>query len=327
MGKKKKILIIVPVAVVLLSVVVVFARYIYTVSTGDKLVTAETFYFTTDITGDSYMVKKDSSPGVYEFQDIQEGTFDLYGGVGHEITFNVRNYDDELRITEKKIAYSVSITENNNVSLEKIDETGTTMVASSNEETLTGKTAQSDEYKLKINSGYADGAKVVVDIKSTKPFSKEIQLTFNLHTTSTWLDYEVRDSSGSPYAELIMKTYSFDESSSEIIQPTIMWNTDDLYIDNTNKLTYTYSNGSFTQNEGMTSGNMQISLNVLNLKGSESLYFFKSDASKDYSYVNENVITENYVIDLTPLPKSQTQSSGTETGKSTENTTVEEGGN
>jgi hypothetical protein len=78
------------------------------------------------------------------------------------------------------------------------------------------------------------------------------------------------------------------------VQPYLQWS-QDLSIDNTNTLTYTYSDSSqdllFNQVEGMTNRSMKIS-RELNPGESVSIYFFKSDTSKNYS-LSRRVVSQS----------------------------------
>jgi hypothetical protein len=107
-------------------------------------------------------------------------------------------------------------------------------------------------------------------VKSSAPYEKTLQLTFNVYPAGSGVTYEVVDSANSLYAELIIRNDTAQE-----VQPTLEW-PDTLSIDNTNELTFSYEGGAFTQQPGIDERNMQLS-RALKLKESVSIYFFKSD--------------------------------------------------
>ena len=137
-------------------------------------------------------------------------------------------------------------------------------------------------------------------ITSTAPYEKTLTLHFVLYAKEAALRYEVKDSVGSPYAELVIMTNVETESGTEQnVKPYIRW-PETLSIDNTNKLTFKYDNGTFTQQDGMTERNMQIS-EAFATGRSESIYFFKSNPSENYTKSETIVQPQNgqYTIDLT----------------------------
>lgn len=258
----------------------------------------------------------------YVYEDVQEGTWNLYGGGAHEITFELRNYYDDLRITQGQISYTVSveaktpadesgssssITGLATVSDHPTDPAGTTgseisgALGSAGSE---GKAVQ--EITLSIADEqtvpYDDGTEVIVTIQSTSPYKKIMKLHFLLYQVDTYLSYEIQDSVGSPYAELILMANSVGTESTGSVQPYLTW-PKDLSIDNTNGLTYTYESG-FVQQGGMTDRkNMQIS-RALRQKKVSLFIFSMADVSKNYSkqrtIVNKND-ENNYVISIGQL--------------------------
>lgn len=136
---------------------------------------------------------------------------------------------------------------------------------------------------------YADGTTVKVMIKSISPYEKTIELNFVLHFTETELNYEIKDSVGSPYAELIIKNSIPEEAAGgSKVQPWLIW-PKELIINRTNALTYTYSssNSSFTQQtiestDQRSHYKMQIS-KPLEVSESRSIYFFKKNTAQDYT--------------------------------------------
>ena len=315
----KKRIIQVLAVMLLLSAAVVMAKYIHTFQTGNGVMTSDKFYFTVDLIGDSTMVDSGGeNPGNgYKYENVQEETWNLYGGGAHEITFELRNYYDDLRITKGEIRYTVSVEaktptdESGNSS--RVEELATVVKTSGDTAdkeingTLNGgpdgKAVQAITLSIQsaLENSYKDGTEVTVTIQSTAPYEKTMKLHFLLYRIDTYLCYEIRDSIGSPYAELVMMADSVSEAGGGGMQPYLTW-APDLSIDNTNGLTYKYNetepNGLFTQQPRISERNMQLS-RALRAKESESLYFFKSDVKKNYTkqrtIVNMNGDNE-YVI-------------------------------
>jgi hypothetical protein len=312
-------------ALVILTMLVIVvagagARYLRSEKSNPGQVTAQEFYFTTDLLGDSYMVDENGTPGegnTYSFPAVQSGTYYLYGGGAHEITIKVQNFNDTERITKESIPYTAEVTVK---TPEKTQENGETVSPSYEAANVTlkkdtdpfteGTLEQKENERKQVTDTlvlnipdnqtkpYADGTVVTVTLESKAPYVKKIQLNFVLYSVDTALRYEVKDSVGSPYAELVIMTNAVSDKSgtqpNQEVQPYLQWS-QDLSIDNTNTLTYTYSDSSqdllFNQVEGMTNRSMKIS-RELNPGESVSIYFFKSDTSKNYS-LSRRVVSQS----------------------------------
>ena len=282
----------------------ILARYIKQSQTGNSQITSENFYFTTNLLGDTKMVSEDGqTKDQYAFgAKSTEGTWYLYGASEHNVTVNVQNYFDKLRVTPKDIQYTGTISVKNKNG-ETISASGTFPKLKKGNDAFTSGTLKtgtegtSDELTLAIPKNsewdYEDGTVVTLTLKSTSPYKKTLTMKFVLYATDTNLKYRVEDSAGSPYAELIMMT-NVDGSSG--VQPYLTWD-DGLKIDNTNPLTFSYASGTFTQQQGMTDRNMQVS-EKLKTGRSESIYFFKKDTSKNYSQSERivNPVNDTYTI-------------------------------
>lgn len=282
----------------------ILARYIHQSETGNSQITSENFYFTSNLLGDTKMVSEDGqSKDQYAFgAKSTEGTWYLYGAGEHDVTVQVQNYFDKLRVTQKDIAYTgtISVKDKNG---KTISTSGTSPELKKGSDAFTGGTLKTgsegtaDELTLAIPKhsewDYADGTTVTLTLKSTVPYKKTLTMKFVLYATDTNLKYRVEDSAGSPYAELILMT-NVDGSSG--VKPYLTWS-DELEIDNTNPLTFSYAGGAFTQQSGMTDRNMQIS-ETLKTGRSESVYFFKKDTSKNYSKKETivNPVNDKYTI-------------------------------
>ena len=279
----------------------IWARYIHQTITENSQITAENFYFTANLLGDTKMTAVDgTSQESYAFGDAStEGTWSLYGSSEHQIQIQVQNYYDELRVTPREIAYTGSVTVTDAggnaitigdaSSFPELKINNNTFVSS---RLSTNGGANSDTLTLDIPSSvswnYADGTVVTAKIESTSPYRKTLTMRFILYAADTTLKYQVIDSVGSPYAELILMT-----NVANTIQPVLQWSKD-LNIDNTNPLTFTYDSdkGTFAQQSGMTERNMKIS-EALQTGRSESIYFFKNDTTKNYSQRETVVFPQN----------------------------------
>lgn len=285
------------------------AKYIRTFDSRINQADATEFYFSTDLTGDPTMVSETGESG-YNFEDVQNGTWTLYGGGEHEIEINVRNYYDELRVMDQDITYKTEVTSvpadgGNTYDVSKV-EFKTAETPSESEYTLGKDTQKDHKWTLKIpsynSSAYDDGTVVKVTIQSTSPYVRTMELNFELYSVDTSLKYEVKDSPGSLYAELVIMTNLITtnegESQNDTVQPTIIW-PEDLSIDNTNDLTFTDA-PDFKQQAGMTDRRMKTSQS-LKVGRSESIYFFKTDKNKNYSTDGTVVVTPvsgTYSIEL-----------------------------
>lgn len=245
----------------------VLAKYVWETQSEYAQISSPPFYFTADVLGDSVMSVTEN--GEYSYDDKQIRSWDLYGGGEHEINIELRNYYDELRVTQEDIAFTVKVTENASVNKNSgsfaANEDGT-------------YAQQSDTLKLTIPSGYKEGDEVAVTVASTSPYKKTIELSFKLHVSDHGLTYRVVDAVYSPYAELEIMNGTDNEA-----EITLNWNISELFIDNTNELTFNVgSDGIFTPQEGTKDGNMKLS-RPLKANESVSIFFFKNDTSRNYS--------------------------------------------
>ncbi len=279
----------------------VFAKYAYQHDSTPGQITADNFYFTTDLTGDTVMVLQGDTD-TYNFgQESTTGRWQLYGGVQHTLTIKVQNYYDDLRVTGADITYTATVSTN---SAATTGADGLTVSSASG--TLTGDDKHDDALTLTIpahNSwAYNDGDTVTLTVTSTAPYEKTFTLIFTLHTVNDVLSYRVLDTVGSPYAELIIMSNVMDENgNTKSVTPHLKW-PETLDIDNTNNLTFTEKNGDmFVQQDGMEGRDMLLSQPFATGR-SESIVFFKTDTSANYSRP-DTVVTpdsnDDYVIDLT----------------------------
>ncbi len=261
-----------------------FARYIQKNKTGMSQITTENFYFTTNLLGDTVMVPLDGQElGDYAFgEKSTEGIWYLNGSEAYDIDIQVQNYYDELRITEKTITYEVeaSVWRKDGTEITdsgvQVKKENTAVVNG----VLTGGISSQDKITVEIPGheawAYEDGTEVRIKIKSISPYTKTLTQKFLLYVPEDTMEYEVRDQENSLYAELLLMT-----EAPKGVQPYLVWS-DELYIDNTNSLTWNLVNGQFQQQAGIEERDMQVSEPVV-MGQSESIYFFKKDPSENYA--------------------------------------------
>jgi hypothetical protein len=307
-NRKKKNLKILVVLFILISVTIAYAKYSSVRNLRDGQADAERFYFITNILGDSTMLDASGATGdgsTYSFPECQSGTWYLYGKDKHAINIQIQNYSDDLRITEDSISYTANVTGSNNYDTSNITLQNTNQ---GNKETysLTGNQKSTDNWLLEIpaynEQEYSENTYITVTLESISPYKKDIELNFILSTEETVLTYRIEDSADSPYASLILMNYAVIQGSTNTITPNLTWS-NNLFIDNTNTLTYSYTNGSFTQQDNMASRNSMYLNRALNPSESVSIYFFKKYTSEDYS-TETTIVTPNngvYSINIPDL--------------------------
>lgn len=277
----------------------VSAKYQSSYQAELRVVTSDSFYFSVDLTGDSKMENG-------RFSEKEEKTYHLYGGSRHTVSMSLRNYYDSLRVTQTKIQYQVNLEASAGLaSVKMADQDGllhTFQGENAEAEPLIqgtlgrddeGSVCGPEERELILelepysNQNYQDGEEVKLVIESTAPYKKTIELHFILHREEQNLSYEIQDSPGNVYAELIMKNRVPNEGwGDDSVRPYIIW-PKELSIDQTNPLTYQWDaeHQEFVQQsieDQDAIRKMQIS-RTLKMNESCSVYFFKSDVTQDYT--------------------------------------------
>lgn len=278
-----------------------FARYIQKNKTGMSQITTENFYFTTDLLGDTVMIPLDGqeSDGYAFGEKSTEGIWYLNGSEAYDIDMQIQNYYDVLRITEKPITYEVEASVWKKDGTE-ITDSGVQVKKENTAVTdgiLAGGVSSQDKITVKIPDhatwAYEDGTEVCIKIKSTSPYTKTLTQKFLLYVSEDTIEYEIRDHENSLYAELLLMT-----EASKGVQPYLVWS-DELYIDNTNSLTWNLVDGQFRQQAGIEDRDMQVSEPVV-MGQSESIYFFKKDPSENFARKKTTVSSseERYRIEI-----------------------------
>ncbi|MBQ8403178.1 MAG: hypothetical protein IJX55_01980 [Clostridia bacterium] len=279
-GTARAALIITALALVVFLFAGVAAKYVSEREIDDNKVTPSNFYFTVDLLGDT------------NTESSLSKTFDLYGGDAKEIKFNVQNYFDSSRITSEAIKYTVEVVDSGST-YDKCSLSDANGTLGEDELILNGGEVNHKPISLNIQEEYANNDTVVVKVKSTAPYEKEMTLTFVLHTYESPAKYRIEDSADSAVASLIIMTEE-DISKGNL---TVDWsNISDLRVDTTNmyvldeNLKLPTNSGNVTDADGYLT---KIKI-TKELKAGQSIliYFFKTDITKDYS-VGDTKVEKN----------------------------------
>lgn len=201
-------------------------------------VTSKSFYFTSDVLseeGSSYTLSSDTT----------------------KITFELRNYEDDLRWSDSDIEYSYNVTKSDDNSSER---RGSGTIAYS----------VSDKSEESITINDLKAGTYTVTAEATKPYSKTLTGTFTIPSEDAELSYTVSDQSGSPYALLTISTGNY---SGKI---TISWPTG-VIPDGTQDIfssVNTYQSGSYT------AGTVSVTMKPYS---SNTYRFFKTDPQIQYT--------------------------------------------
>lgn len=220
MNKKIKILIgiMVITLVVTGSIIPILAKYIKKVNNNVQINSTD-FYFTSDLL------------------DIQatNGTFPEYTlGKGTDtITFNLNNYEDDLRFTTVDIDYEIKVTNSSDVIV--FEENGTlNALSTKNSKQFDITSLTSDTY--------------IVEVTSTSPYIKQLKGKFIIQDVDDDITYTVSDGAGST---VVMLTISVNDYSGNI---NIKWpnevfpdNSDPLLKDAKNTTDYTVNFNSYSE--------------------------------------------------------------------------------
>ena len=201
-------------------------------------VTSKSFYFTSDVlseAGSTYTLSGDTT----------------------QISFELRNYEDDLRWSDSDIVYTYNVTNSADNSSVK-SETGT--IAHS----------ESSKSSKSITVDGLSAGTYTVTAEATKPYSKTLKGTFTIPAENTELSYTVSDQKGSPYALLTVSTGNYSGNI------TISWpagvipdSTQDAFAS-----VDTYQNGSYT------AGTVSVDMDTYS---SNTYRFFKADPQQEYT--------------------------------------------
>lgn len=212
-----------------------YAKYIDQQSEKTKPI-AENFYFTSDLL-------------------TEEGkNYTLSAGT-KQITFELRNFEDDLRSSDSNIEYQYIVTKNGQTIK---NQTGT---ITSNQNTGSKNT-------VTIDNLYAGEYKVTAT--ATSPFKKILKATFSIPEESTDIAYTISDQEGSPYVILHVSTKAY-KGNVKILWP------EGLIPDTTNKA---FEDTKIENNDSYRSSNITAQVTKYS---SYTYRFFKKDTTKNYS--------------------------------------------
>lgn len=179
--KKEQIVILALIVLSLMSVIIVFGRYV-TNSINNFFVKSKEFYFNSD--------KLSEGNSVYQV--------DNWSGVDdYVITINMNSNNNNIESASYDIGYDISYKCSDNA-ICQLSKTSGTILANTN----------ADFFNLTItpNTQLLTGDKVVVEIEvnSTAPYKKTLKGKFTLVVGKEKLSYQITDSEQSPYMILSM---------------------------------------------------------------------------------------------------------------------------
>lgn len=289
-SKKYIIIMFIIISIVMTLASPAFAKYI-TGGTSEVGITADKFYFTVDLLGDT---NDDAS---------LSKSYNLYGGDTKTLTFNIQNYFDDLRITKADITYNVSL-EVNNPTGSNYNKNLVTLTRTGNN-TLSKNVKSNDTCTLTVPTGYANLTTVVVTVSSTVPYTKTMVITFVFHSYEFEVAYYIIDSENSLYAELIVIS-NIEIGALELLIDFSLVNQSSnvLQVDMTN--TYLLDKEEINGEIVLTQKTNKIPdgeewykqvYNTIHISSGEaiSIKFFKSNISKNYSKSVTNIEKESSI--------------------------------
>ena len=246
--KKRKIITGVSFAlglIIVLCVALMLAKYKINLGEQHEL-TSQNFYFS------SNFLKADKVPPVYE----------IYGNT---VTFQVRNYVDDMRKNDSEIIYTAKATAGN---LKKADET---VINADTELTLAGGAKNSDS--ITLTYAFADGEEqkeITVTATSTGVYAKTLTATF-IFLKPEGLAYEIKDEVNRNYAEM----YIYMGNTAQNV--TLSWDEAVLVIDETNDYVF-----GKVQNK-TSPDKSSVEINSITADTTVKIVFFKQDITQDYT--------------------------------------------
>ena len=289
--KKKQLIIIIVILIALISLVVVFGRYI-TNSTNNYFLRSKEFYFESDKLSESgTLLQVDNWSGVDDYT----------------ITINMNSRKNNIEAATYDISYDINYSCSDNA-ICNLSKTEGIIYASSN----------TDYFNLTItpNTQLRTGDRVVVDIEvnSTSEYKKTLKGQFILVVGQENISYQITDEARSPYLELsITNTLSYYTVRESFENYKVGDRIDgDTYLAlsdaNKNKcysgevriefdpkevlLDMTSESYNTAKNVGTTVVNGQTYINSFTINidaiSSVDIRFYKVDVTKDYTYPNNN---------------------------------------
>ena len=289
--QRKQLIIIGAIAVLLLSVIVIFGRYV-TNNINNFFMRSKEFYFNSD--------KLKETEAVYQI--------DNWSGIdSYDIIINMDSRKNNLEAAKYDIAYNIKYTCSNNAICQLSKPNGT-IYASNN----------TDSFNLTItpNRQLEVGDKVEVDIEveSMAQYKKTLKGKFTLVVGKEKLSYQITDEAQNPYMELrltnTLSYYIVDQAFDGYTQGqkidsdtylglseenkkncyssmvTMKFDPTKILIDMTNEMFEKATNINRTTINGKTYiSEITISVDAIS---SVDIRFYKVDVSQDYTYPKGN---------------------------------------
>lgn len=295
--KKQQIVILALIVLSLLSIVIVFGRYV-TNTINNFFVRSKEFYFNSDkLSEDNSLYQVDNWSGVDDYV----------------ITINMNSNDNNIESASYDIGYNISYKCSDNA-ICQLSKTSGTILAETN----------ADFFNLTItpNTQLSTGDKVVVEIEvnSTAPYKKTLKGKFTLVVGKEKLSYQITDSEQSPYMILSMtNTLTYYNVNEAFGSYTVGQKIDaDTYLNLTdeekakcysamvkiqfdpNEILLDTTNNAYSDAKDMTTvlidGKTYISGFTISIDAisSREIRFYKADVSKNYTYPynnNKSIVT------------------------------------
>lgn len=235
---------------VLLGGIFSYAKF-FKSNTEDTPTKAIEMFFTSDVLEST----SENDTSEYIVVDWQEGQTD-------NLSFELRNYPDSQRFTNRPIEYELSA-----------DQTGVSFTNDAgNVFKLPASTASTNQQSQKINvlldndfwtAGETE-KKVTITAKATKPYIENLSAIFLIQRQATGYQVEVDDEVDSPYMTVTITADSAQSLS-------LAWDNNLVVPDQTN--------ACFAE----TIENNQLAIKDIPAGGSVTFYLFKFDESQNYS--------------------------------------------
>ena len=297
--KKKQLLIVLIVLIALMSLIVIFGRYV-TNSINNYFLRSSEFYFESDkLSEDGTTLQVDNWSGVDDYT----------------ITINMNSRKNNIEAATYDIPYSISYSSSDNVICNLSKQEGI-IYASNN----------SDYFNLVItpNTQLRNGDRVVVDIEvnSTGEYKKTLKGQFILVVGQENITYQITDETRNPYLELsITNTLSYytvresfgsynrgdridtdtylalsdqDKNKCYSGEVRIEFDPQEVLLDMTSEIYNEAKNIRTTT----INGKVYINSFTINIEAISSvdIRFYKVDVTKDYTYPNSS---NNSIIKVT----------------------------
>ncbi len=289
--KKKQIIVLAFITLSLLSIIIVFGRYV-TNTINNFFVRSREFYFYSDkLSEDNSVYQVDNWSGVDDYV----------------ITINMNSNNNNIEAATYDIGYNISYTCSDNA-ICQLSKTSGTILANTN----------SDYFNLTItpNTQLSTGDKVVIEVEvnSTAPYKKTLKGKFTLVVGKERLSYQITDDEQSPYMILRMtNTLSYYTVKEAFGSFTVGQKIDiETYLSLTedekkkcysaivkigfdpNKILFDVTNSAYSDSTNMTNvlinGKSYISGFTIPIDAisSREIRFYKVDVSQNYTYPNNN---------------------------------------